>query len=108
MSTIKELLEGVEVEWKTLGEVVEISNIGVDKKSNANEQSVRLLNFVDVFRNQYITNETPNMIVTASEKKINDCSIKKGDVFITPSSEIIDEIGFSAMATEDLDNLSCI
>lgn len=92
------------VEWKTLGEVAEFSNTGVDKKINDDETQVRLLNFVDVFKNQYISNETPTMIVSASERKIVDCNIKKGDVFITPSSELIDEIGFSAMAIEDFEN----
>jgi len=87
-----------------LGEVAELSNIGVDKKINANEKKVKLLNFVDVFKNQYISNETPTMVVTASDKKIIDCDIKEGDVFITPSSELIDEIGFSAMAIEDFQN----
>lgn len=92
------------VEFKELGEVVELSNIGVDKKRNVNEKEVKLLNFVDVFKNQYISNKTPTMIVTASDRKIIDCNIKKGDVFITPSSELIDEIGFSAMAIEDFNN----
>jgi len=101
MSYLDKLLQGLPLEWKTLGEVVELSNIGVDKKKNSNEKEVRLLNFVDVFNNQYISNDTPTMIVTASEKKIIDCDIKMGDVFITPSSELIDEIGFSAMAIED-------
>src|SRR5690606_40762030 len=104
MSYLDKLLNGVEVEWKTLGEVAELSNIGVDKKINANEKKVKLLNFVDVFKNQYISNETPTMVVTASDKKIIDCDIKEGDVFITPSSELIDEIGFSAMAIEDFQN----
>jgi type I restriction enzyme S subunit len=104
MSYLDTLLQGAEVEWKTLGDVVDISNIGVDKKINANEKKVRLLNFVDVFKNQYISNETPTMVVTASDKKIIDCNVKKDDIFITPSSELIDEIGFSAMAIEDFDN----
>lgn len=101
---IKNLLNGQSVEWKTLGEVCELSNTGVDKKINENETKVRLLNFVDVFKNQHLTNETPKMIVSANDKKILDCNIKKGDVFITPSSEIIDEIGQSAIAIEDIDN----
>src|SRR5699024_4452233 len=105
MNYIDKLLQGIEVEWKTLGDLVEISNVGVDKKIKDNEKEVRLLNFVDVFRNQYISNEIPTMVVTASEKKIIDCDIKKGDVFITPSSELIDEIGFSAMAIEDFEDV---
>lgn len=105
MSELEKLLNGVTVEWKPLGSLVEIANIGVDKKINSNETEVRLLNFVDVFKNQYISNETPTMVVTASERKVIDCDVKKGDIFITPSSELIDEIGFSAMAIEDFDNV---
>jgi len=105
MSFLEKLLEGVEVEWKPLGDLVHIANTGVDKKINPDEPTVRLLNFVDVFKNQYISNDIPTMVVTATEKKIADCNVKKGDVFITPSSELIDEIGFSAMAIEDFDNV---
>ena len=98
---IKELCpEGVE--FRQLGEICDLSNVGVDKKIREEERKIRLLNFVDVFKNQYINNQTPSMIVSASDKKIDDCSVQKDDIFITPSSEIIDEIGFSALATEDL------
>ena len=99
---IAHLLQGAEVVWKPLGEVCEFSNTGVDKKTIEGEKKVRLLNFVDVFHKQYITKETPTMIVSASDKKILDCNILKGDVFITPSSEILDEIGYSATAIEDI------
>ena len=100
---IAHLLNGAEVEWKPLGEVCEFSNTGVDKKTIEGEKKVKLLNFVDVFHKQYITKETPTMIVSASDKKILDCNILKGDVFITPSSEILDEIGYSATAIEDIE-----
>ena len=100
---IAHLLQGAEVVWKPLGEVCEFSNTGVDKKTIEGEKKVRLLNFVDVFHKQYITKETPTMIVSASDKKILDCNILKGDVFITPSSEILDEIGYSATAIEDIE-----
>jgi restriction modification system DNA specificity domain protein len=97
-------LDGAEVEWRTLGEVSELRNTGVDKKINESEKSIRLLNFTDVFNNQYLSNSTPTMIVTASDKKIIDCNILKGDLFITPTSEILDEIGQSAVALENIDN----
>lgn len=101
---LEKLLDGAEVEWRTLGEVSELRNTGVDKKINENEKNVRLLNFTDVFNNQYLSNSTPTMIVTASDKKIIDCNILKGDLFITPTSEILDEIGQSAVALENIDN----
>jgi|GEM_PF-2598651 len=37
-------------------------------------------------------------IEETSDKKIIDCNILKGDLFITPTSEILDEIGQSAVA----------
>lgn len=105
MSKIDELIaqycpDGVE--WRKLGEIAILNNTGVDKKIIKSEKEVYLLNFVDVFHNQYINSGTPNMIVSASDKKILDCNILKGDIFITPSSEIISEIGQSAMAIEDI------
>ena len=93
-----------EVEWKPLGDVCELSNTGVDKKINDNEQTITLLNYVDVFRNNYIDNSIPKMQVTASDKKIKDCTALYGDIFITPSSEKIDEIGIASVIMEDLTN----
>ena len=101
---LEKLLDNQPVEWKKLGEVCEIASSGVDKKSVDGEAKVRLLNFKEVFHLQHIDNTTPTMIVTASSRKIEACNIKKGDVFITPTSEIIDEIGYSAVVVEDIEN----
>ena len=101
---LQNLLNGQAVEWKPLGEICQISNTGVDKKIHEHENKVRLLNFVDVFKNQYLTNDTPAMITSANDRKVIDCNILQGDIFVTPSSEVIDEIGQSAMAVENIDN----
>lgn len=99
-----EFLNGQKVEWKKLGEVCDISNTGVDKKIKENERIITLLNYVDVFRNNYINNSIPKMQVSASERQIKDCTALYGDIFITPSSEKIDEIGIASVITEDLIN----
>ncbi|EOC3263654.1 restriction endonuclease subunit S [Campylobacter upsaliensis] len=92
------------VEFKELGELGEFSNTGVDKKKNEKEKEVILLNFVDVMKNHYIDEKIPTMIVTASDNKIKQCTCEKGDIFITPSSETIDEIGFASVITKTLSN----
>jgi type I restriction enzyme, S subunit len=102
MSSIKKILEGVSVEWKTLKEIALISAAGVDKKIIKTENSVTLLNYMDVYRNPYINAKTPTMQVTANDAKLEQCNVLKGDIFITPSSEVKNEIGFSAMAVEDM------
>lgn len=81
-----------------------LSNVGVDKKINDDEKSIKLLNYMDIFLNKHIDSKIPKMVVTASDKKIEVCDVKKGDVFITPSSEKINEIGLTSVVTEDLKN----
>ncbi len=85
-----------------LSEIAEISGAGVDKKIVSGEKSVILLNYMDVYRNPKLTVGIPTMQVSATDKKMNQCNVLKGDVFITPSSEVKNEIGFSAVALEDM------
>ena len=93
------------VEFKKLGDLGVFENTGVDKKSHDDEQEVTLLNFMDVCRHKYIDASVPTMVVTAPDKKIVQCNVLKDDIFITPSSETIDEIGFAAVIMEDMPNV---
>ena len=105
MSKLQELIdrlcpEGVEfVKLNTLGT---FENIGVDKKTVPGEPLVKLLNYVDVYRNKYINKEIPQMTVSSPQKKLDSCSIKQWDIFVTPTSETRDDIGHSAVSTEDI------
>jgi type I restriction enzyme S subunit len=92
------------VEFTRLGELGEFENIGVDKKIVDGQTFVMLLNFMDIMRNKHITKDLLSMEVTASDSKIEKCDIKKYDIFITPSSETRDEIGFTAVVDEDIPN----
>ena len=85
-----------------LGELGLFENIGVDKKILEGEKKVMLLNFMDVMRNKHIHKNILSMEVSASETKIEKCNIKQFDIFITPTSETRDEIGFTAVADEDI------
>lgn len=105
MSRIDKLIDNLcpdGVELKELGELGEFENIGVDKKILIDQSPVLLLNYMDVYRNKYITKNIISMKVTASEAKIENCSIRKGDIFLTPTSETIEDIGHSAVAVEDV------
>jgi len=87
---------------KTLGEIGEVTGAGVDKKSNPDEQSVRLVNYVDVYNRRPITSNLLSHWVTAPANKANLCSVRKGDVFFTPTSEVREDIAVSSMALEDI------
>lgn len=90
-----------------LGEIAKIEISGVDKKTVDGEKSVRLCNFVDVYRNWAITQELSEnfMIASAKETEIAKCSIHKGQVAITKDSETRDDIGIPAYIADDFDNV---
>ena len=102
--TGKKRLPGFEGEWEetTLGSVGKISSAGVDKKMVDGEKSVRLLNYLDVFRREFIFDHDLTHSVTAPDRKIANCNVLKGDVFFTPSSETREEVGIPAVAVEDM------
>lgn len=87
-----------------MGELGVFENIGVDKKIIEGETLVLLLNFMDVMRNKHIHKNVLQMQVSASESKVQKCNIKQYDLFITPTSETREEIGFAAVADEDISN----
>ncbi len=85
-----------------LGESGVITGGGVDKTSNPGESAVMLLNYVDVYRAEFIDQGTARMQATASAAKLAKCSVKARDVFFTPTSETPDDIARSAVADADL------
>lgn len=102
--TGKKRFAGFEGEWTEvrLGDVGAISSAGIDKKIVSGEPEVRLLNFLDVFRRNFIFNHELNHKVTSPKAKISKCDVRKGDIFFTPSSETRDELAIPAVAVEDM------
>lgn len=89
---------------KKLGELGVFRTGGIDKKINSKEIPVRLVNYMDVYRNRFITSDMPFMEVTAKESELLTADLQTGDVLFTPSSETPDDIGHSAVVSENLDN----
>jgi len=97
-------LPGFEGEWerKRLGEVGTISGSGVDKKLRPDETPVRLVNYMDAYRKDFIFSKDLDHWVTAPTHQLRRCAVQKGDVFFTPSSETRNDIANSAVAMEDI------
>ena len=95
--------------WKEyrLHEVVKTLFSNVDKKSYENELPVLLCNYMDVYKNQYITDEIPFMQATAKESEVHKFSLKLDDVVITKDSETPDDIANSAVVVKPLKNVLC-
>ena len=85
--------------------VVRPSN--VDKKSVEGQVSVRLCNYVDVYKNDFITSDMDFMEASATDGQIAAFSLKPGDVIITKDSESWDDIAVPAYVQEELPGVVC-
>jgi type I restriction enzyme S subunit len=90
-----------------LRHIAGIRNSNVDKVSNPNETVVRLCNYVDVYKNDFITNDMPFMQGTATQKEIDAFRLRVGDVIITKDSEDRMDIGVPALVRSTAEDLVC-
>lgn len=79
----------------------------VDKKSADGEIPVRLCNYVDVYKNDYIRSDMDFMHATADEAELKKFRLRKGDVLITKDSEEWNDIAVPAFVPQDFDNVLC-
>lgn len=91
----------------TLNKYCNIFMSNVDKKSNSEEEKVLLCNYMDIYNNNYITNEISFMEATASSIQIEKFSLNVGDIMITKDSETKFDIARSSVVIENLQNVLC-
>jgi type I restriction enzyme, S subunit len=93
-------------EEKTLGEIGTFKTSSVDKLIKEKEKIVSLINWLNVYNHETITNENTEklMQVSASERQIETFDLKRGDILFTPSSETPSDIGHSIVIFENLNN----
>lgn len=94
-------------EMLNLSQIAKVTLSGLDKKSYDNQKKVFLCNYVDVYKNDYITNNIDFMIATASEDEILNLSLRSGDIIITKDSESWDDIAVPAYVPNNLENVVC-
>jgi type I restriction enzyme S subunit len=79
----------------------------VDKDTVEGEKPVRLCNYTDVYKNEYIGSELDFMQATASPAEITKFKVKKGDVLVTKDSEEWRDIAIPAYITSDMNDTLC-
>ena len=77
-----------------------VSSSGLSKSSDQFGYGYPFLSYKDVFNNFYAP-EKLSTLVNSTAKDRMKCSIKKGDVFLTRTSETTDELGMSCVALHD-------
>jgi type I restriction enzyme S subunit len=91
----------------SLCEVTDIRLSGVDKKTLAGEEAVRLCNYLDVYRNRYILKNMSFMDATAKPSERTRCELRAGDVLITKDSEVPTDIAVPSLVISDLEDVLC-
>ncbi len=91
-------------EWKeyNLNEVYDFAS-GLSKGAAEFGFGHGFLGFKDVFHNFFAPDELTSL-VNSTEKEQESCSIKRGDVFLTRTSETDEDLGMSCVALKDYPN----
>lgn len=107
--TGKRRLPGFAGEWmtSTLENAASIIVSNVDKKSNASERSVRLCNYMDVYRLDRIEADGVFMAATASDAQVRKFGLRVGDVLITKDSETPCDIAVPSLVASTAPDLVC-
>lgn len=79
----------------------------MDKHAVEGEQSIKLCNYLDVYKNERITPNMDFMLATASAEQIKRLSIQRDDVLMTKDSETPDDIGVPALVADDIEGVVC-
>ena len=87
--------------------VAKVMNSNVDKVTLADEVPVRLCNYVDVYKNDYIEADMPFMTATATLAELRKFRLRPGDVIITKDSEDRLDIGVPALVCSTAKDLVC-
>ena len=92
-------------EVRRLRNVADVRVSNVDKHVKEDEEPVRLCNYVDVYKNDYINEQMNFMQATATDEEIERFRLEKDDVLITKDSEAWDDIGVPALVTKPATDL---
>ncbi|WP_329603165.1 restriction endonuclease subunit S [Undibacterium baiyunense] len=76
---------------------------GLSKSREAFGFGYPFLTFKEIFNSYFVPDELVNLANT-TEAERKKCSIKRGDVFITRTSETFDELGITCVALKDYPN----
>lgn len=99
---LENLLDGVAVEWRPLGEVAEIyGGLTGKNKSDFDDGNAKYITYKNIFSNLAVDFDSIESVKVSDSE--NQHSVKYGDVLFTGSSETAEEVGMSSAVTANFD-----
>ena len=86
-----------------LGELFDFKN-GINKEKSSFGKGTPIINYVNVYKKNKIYFEDLQNLVETTSDELTRYKVKRGDVFFTRTSETIEEIGFTSVLLEDIEN----
>ena len=88
-------------DWKEykLGELYNVSS-GISKAREEFGFGETFISYKNVFNNYFLP-DTPKELVNLTEQEQNKCSVSEGDIFLTRTSEDLEEVGMSSFELKD-------
>lgn len=104
-----EWIEDIPEHWevKRLKYIANSNPSNIDKKSSEDEELIFLCNYMDVYKNEFITQGMDFMQATASKDQIKKFILEKGDVILTKDSETTNDIGIPALVRNTFEDVVC-
>jgi len=109
MNFTEHWLPTVPKKWsvKPLRAIASLNISSVDKIPADDEFPVRLANYTDVYKHEFISSDMELMQATATANEIERFRLHRDDVIITKDSETWDDIGIPALVVDSADDLVC-
>lgn len=85
-----------------LSELYDIRS-GLSKPASDFGSGYPFLSFKEVFGNYFVPDELEQLVQSTDKERVG-CSVKRGDVFLTRTSETMHELGMSCVALKDYEN----
>lgn len=100
MSYMEKLLNGIRVDWKSLGDISELYN-GLSGKTRADfeDGNTHYISFKNIYNNIEVDFGRNDRVIVSPEENQN--ALKYGDVLFTGSSETPEEAGMSCAVTSE-------
>ncbi|WP_335982944.1 restriction endonuclease subunit S [Fusobacterium polymorphum] len=91
------------VKMVKIGDLFEFKN-GINKDKSSFGKGTPIINYVNVYKKNKIYFEDLKGLVEASNDELVRYGVKRGDVFFTRTSETVEEIGYTSVLLEDIEN----
>lgn len=86
-----------------LNELFDFRN-GLSKGKEFFGKGTPFIRYTDVYNKRFLKKEDITQLVTCTDKELENLKVHRGDVFFTRTSEVAEEVGYSSVMLDEIEN----